>query len=162
MKLRAALLATVLAAVPASAADKPRLDMVAFFSGKTHAENVLKIALKRPARLIVDSVGSKSERGEFVLIDTVREEGKPVRTRKWVMKPAGPNRFTGALSDAVGPVDVTVSGNQATIRYMMKGGLKVDQRMELQADGRTLRNHVVVKRFGLKFARVDGTIRKLD
>lgn len=161
MKLRAAFLATALAAVPASAADKPKLDMVSFFSGKTHAENVLKIALKRPAKLIVDSVGSKSG-GDFVLIDTVREEGKPVRTRKWVMKPAGANRFTGVLSDAVGPVDVTVSGNQATIRYMMKGGLKVDQRMELQADGRTLRNHVVVKRFGLKFARVDGTIRKLD
>lgn len=161
MKLRAVLLAAALAAVPASAADKPRLDMVAFFSGRTHAENVLKIVLKRPAKLVVDSVGSKSG-GDFVLIDTVREEGKPVRTRKWVMKPAGPNRFTGALSDAVGPVDVSVSGNQATIRYMMKGGLKVDQRMELQVDGRTLRNHVVVKRFGLKFARVDGTIRKVD
>ena len=160
MKLRAAILMTALAAVPASAADKPKLDMVAFFSGRTHAENILKIALKRPAKLIVDSVGSKSG-GDFILIDTVREEGKPVRTRKWVMKPVGPNRFTGVLSDAVGPVDVTVSGNQAVIRYMMKGGLKVDQRMELQPDGRTLRNHVVVKRFGLKFARVDGTIRKV-
>lgn len=162
MKLRAAFLVATLAAVPASAADKPKLDMLAFFSGRTHAENILKIALKRPAKLVVDSVGGKGDRGDFVLIDTVREEGKPVRTRKWVMKPAGPNRFTGALSDAVGPVDVTVSGNQATIRYIMKGGLKVDQRMELQPDGRTLSNHVVVKRFGLKFARVEGAIRKLD
>jgi len=32
----------------------------------------------------------------------------------------------------------------------------------LQADGRTLSNHVVVRKFGLKFASVDGTVRKLD
>ena len=34
--------------------------------------------------------------------------------------------------------------------------------MELQADGRTLSNHVVARKFGLTFAHVDGTIRKLD
>jgi hypothetical protein len=161
MKLRALLAATVLAASAASAEPR-KLDMLAFFTGKTHAENVMKVALKRPATLIVDSVGGKGDRGDFVLIDTVREEGKPVRTRKWVMRAAGPNRFTGALSDAVGPVDVTVSGDSAVIRYTMKGGLKVEQKMQLQADGKTLSNNVVVKKFGLKFARVQGTIRKAD
>jgi hypothetical protein len=34
--------------------------------------------------------------------------------------------------------------------------------MQLQADGKTLSNNVVVKKFGLKFARVQGTIRKAD
>jgi hypothetical protein len=78
------------------------------------------------------------------------------------MRPNGPNRFTGSLTDAAGPVDVTVSGRQAAIRYTMKGGLKIVQRIELQADGRTLSNHVDVRKFGLKFASVDGTVRKLD
>ena len=151
-------------AVSASAASaEPRkLDMVAFFTGKTHAENVMKIVLKRPSRLIVDSVGGKGDRGDFVLIDTVQEQGKPIRTRKWIMRQAGPNRYTGTLSDAVGPVDVVVDSNTATIQYTMKGGLKVNQRMELQPDGRTISNQVVVKKLGLKFARVEGTIRKLD
>jgi hypothetical protein len=161
MKLRAFLAATVLAASAASAEPR-KLDMLAFFSGKTHAENVMKIALKRPAKLIVDSIGGKGDKGDFVLIDTVREEGRPVRTRKWVMRPAGPNRFTGALSDAVGPVDITTSGNSAVIRYTMKGGLKVEQRLQLQGDGKSLSNKVIVRKFGLKFARVEGTIRKLD
>lgn len=161
MKLAAA--ATLLAfSATATSAEPRKLDMLSFFTGKTHAENVLKIVLKRPAKLIVDSVGGKGDRGDFVLIDTVREEGKPVRTRKWVMRPAGPNRFTGALSDAVGPVDVTVSGNEARIRYTMKGGLKVEQRLELQGDGKSLSNKVIVRKLGLKFARVEGTIRKLD
>ena len=158
MKLAvAALLAT--SATAAAAASK--LDMTDFFSGRTHAENVLKIVMKRPEKLIVDSVGRK-EGDSFVLVDRVREGDKPVRTRKWVMRPAGPNRYTGTLSDATGPVEVHVNGNRATIQYTMKGGLKVRQEMELQADGRTLSNRVQVKKFGLKFASVEGRIRKVD
>jgi hypothetical protein len=45
---------------------------------------------------------------------------------------------------------------------MMQGGLRIEQRLELQPDGRTLSNHVIARKFGLKFARVDGTVRKLD
>ena len=154
--------AAAMALAGAATAPAPALDMTAFFSGRTHTENVLKIVFKRPARLVVDSVGGRGDRGDFVLLDTVREEGKPVRERKWIMRPVGPNRFTGSLTDATGPVDVTVSGRQAVIRYTMKGGLKVVQQMDLQADGRTLSNHVDVRKFGLKFASVDGTVRKLD
>jgi hypothetical protein len=84
-----------------------------------------------------------------------------VRTRKWVMRSDGPDHFTGSLSDATGPVDVIVRGDTATIRYKMKGGLDIRQSMQLQ-DGRTLANHVTAKRFGLRFASVEGTIRKLD
>ena len=146
----------------AATAPSVTLDMTDFFAGHTHAENVLKIVFNRPGRLVVDSVGGKGDRGDFVLVDTVREEGKPVRERKWIMRPVGSNRFTGSLTDATGPVDVTVNGRQAVIRYTMKGGLKVIQQMDLQADGRTLANHVVVRKFGLKFASVDGTVRKLD
>ncbi len=153
---------SAIAAVAMALAASPALDMTAFFTGRTHADNVMKIAFKRPARLLVDSVGGKGDRGDFVLIDTVREEGKPVRTRKWIMRRTGPAHFNGILSDATGPVDVTVNGRRSVIRYTMKGGLKVVQQIDLQADGRTLSNHVVVRKFGLKFASVDGTIRKLD
>ena len=161
MKFAAALLLCALAA-PAAANPEPKLDMLAFFAGKTHADNVIKIAFKPPHKLIVDSIGGRNKEGEFVLIDTVQEEGKPVRKRTWVMRPAGPNHFTGVLSDAKGPVEVTVSGDSALIRYTMKeGGLTVEQRVQLQRDG-TLSNTVVAKKFGLKVASVDGTIRKVD
>ena len=163
MKLAAAFLVlALLGGSAADAADKPKLDMLAFFTGKTHAENVMKVVLKRPVKLTVDSIGGKGDRGDFVLIETVREEGKPERTRKWIMRSDGSNRFTGTLTDATGPVSVVVGGDTATIRYTMKGGLKVEQRLTLQADGKTLANHVIAKRLGLKFARVDGSVRKLD
>ena len=66
------------------------------------------------------------------------------------------------ISDAVGPVDVALNARTATITYTMKGGMKVVQTLELQGDGRTLSNHVTVKKFGMKFASVDGKIRKVD
>jgi len=155
--------AALLGLATSTATDPPKLDMTAFFAGNSHADNVIKIAFHGPHKLIVDSVGGRNKEGEFVLVDTVREEGKPVRTRTWVMHPVGEGHFTGFLSDATGPVDVVVTGQTATIRYKIKdGSLKIVQRVELQGDGRTLTNHVVAKKFGLTFARVDGTIRKLD
>jgi hypothetical protein len=79
------------------------------------------------------------------------------------MRQVSPDRFTGVLSDADGPVDVILRGDSATISYVMKEGhLKIVQQVELQGDGKTLSNHVIAKKFGLTFAHVDGTIRKLD
>jgi hypothetical protein len=160
--VRAAALALLLSASSASAADKPKLDMIAFFTGKTHAENVMKVVLKKPVPLIVDSIGGKGDRGDFVLIETVHEGDKPARQRKWIMKQTGPNRFGGTLTDAVGPVDVQIEGDAATIRYTMKGGLKIEQQLRLQPDGKSLSNHVIAKKLGMKFARVEGIVRKLD
>jgi hypothetical protein len=162
MRVVAACALLLLCAAPAAAADKPRLDMLAFFAGKTHAENVMKVVLKKPVPLIVDSIGGKGDRGDFVLIETVHEGDKPVRQRKWIMRQAGPNHFTGSLTDAVGPVDVQIDGDTATIRYVMKGGLKIEQHLKLAADGRSLSNQVVAKKLGMKFAHVEGTVRKLD
>jgi hypothetical protein len=156
--------AALLLATTASADPAPRtFDMVGFFTGKTHADNVIKAGMGHPHKLIVDSIGGHNKEGEFILIDQVREEGKPDRKRTWAMKEVGPNHFSGTLSDAIGPVDVVVNGSGATIRYTMRdGGVKIVQQVQLQADGRTLSNHVDARKFGLKFGNVDGTIRKLD
>ena len=162
MRLAAAFALLLLCAPPAASADKPKLDMLAFFAGKTHAENVMKVVLKKPVPLIVDSIGGKGDRGDFVLIDTVREGDKPVRQRKWIMRQAGPNHFIGTLTDATGPVDIQIDGDTAMIRYVMKGGLKIEQQLKLSADGKSLSNQVTAKKVGLKFARVEGTVRKAD
>jgi len=160
-----ALAAALGATAPASGASASAgtvINLPAFFSGRSHSEGELKIVFHGTEKLVIDSVGRADGDGNFVLVDTVHEGDKPVRTRKWVMRPVGPNHFSGTLSDANGPVDAVVDGNQATISYTMNGGLKVQQVMQLQGDGRTLANHVDVRKFGLRFARMDGFIRKLD
>jgi len=162
MRLAAASALVLLCVASAASAERPKLDMLAFFAGKTHADNVIKIVLKKPVPLVVDSIGGKGDRGDFVLIDTVHEGDKPVRQRKWIMRQVAPNRYTGSLTDAVGPVDVQIDGDTASIRYVMKGGLKIEQQLKLQADGKTLTNRVEAKKLGMKFARVEGIVRKLD
>jgi hypothetical protein len=149
-------------AMAALAAAAPAVDLPAFFTGRTHAENVLKVVFHSPEKLVVDSV-DKREGSEFVQIDTVHEGDKPVRTRVWRTQEVAPGHFTGSLSDAIGPVEILVSGNMATIRYVMADGrLKIIEQMQLQPGGRALSNHVIAKKFGLTFAHVDGMIRKLD
>lgn len=151
----------MISALAPAAAAQP-LDLTAFFTGRTHGENDLRIVFRSTSKLVVDSVG-RLDGKEFVLIDTVHEEGKPVRMRKWVMRAISPNHYTGTLTDAVGPVDILVLGRTATIRYVMRDGrLNVVEQMILQPDGRTLANHVVAKKVGITFAHVDGFIRKLD
>ena len=137
------------------------LNLTAFFTGRTHADNKLKIVFSSTVPLIVDSVGT-SDGKEFVLVDTVHEDSKPVRMRKWVTHEVSPGHYAGTLSDATGPVDIVVGGDRAIIRYVMNGGLKIEQVLQLRPDGRTLTNHVIARRFGLKFAHVDGTVRKAD
>lgn len=152
----------LLAGAPAAADSGPKLDMLGFFTGKTHADNVIKIAMQGSHKLTVDSVGGRNKQGEFILIDDIQEEGKPARKRTWAMHSAGPDHFTGSLSDAIGPVDVVLSGNVATIRYTMRdGGLKIEEQLALQPNG-TLSNHVVARKYGLKFATIEGTVRKAD
>jgi hypothetical protein len=78
------------------------------------------------------------------------------------MRSVSPEHFTGSLSDASGPVDITINGDTATIHYVLKdGGLKIVEQLQMQHDG-TLANHVTAKKFGMKFAEAEGTIRKLD
>lgn len=159
---QAALILLAALAGPTSGSSDGNLDMIGFFTGKTHGDNVIRIAFHHPHKLIVDSIGGRNKEGEFVLIDNVQEDGKPASKRTWVMHPVSANHFTGSLSDASSPVDIVVSGKSATIRYVMKdGGLKIEQHLELQHDG-TLANHVTARKFGLKFAQADGAIRKLD
>jgi hypothetical protein len=79
------------------------------------------------------------------------------------MHPVSANRFTGSLSDAIGPVDILVDGDSATISYVMKDGhVSITQRIQLQPGGKSLSNHVVAHKLGMAVAHIDGTIRKLD
>lgn len=147
-------------AVQLPAAANARFDPVAWFTGTSHGDGTLHKLLSSPVRTSVDSVGRPDGAGGMILDQTLWEPGKPPRKREWVMRPVGQNRFTGTLTDASGPVDLTVSGARALIHYPMKGGLQVHQQLALQSDGRTILNRLSVRKFGFEVAHLDETIRK--
>lgn len=143
------------------AAGKAALEPLVFFDGQTRGEGRLDTLFSRPVKVTVDSVGRKQ--GDLLVLDqTIREGDKPPRVRRWTMRPVAPNRYSGTLTDAAGPVTVTVLGPRAEIRYRMKDGLRVDQQLALQSDGRTVLNRLDVLMFGLRIATLHETIRKSD
>ena len=153
-------LALVAVAAPAQGQQKPALDLVEFFSGRTHGEGTIKKALQRPHRIVIETVGRRGSNGEMLLTDTIKEDGEATKVRRWVMRPTS-NGFAGTISDAVGPVRVDVEGASATIRYKMKGGIAVQQVLTMR-DKNTLSSRVTGKKLGVRVATIEATIRKLD
>ena len=138
-----------------------KLDPIVFFTGRSHGEGELDKLFSSSDKVTVDSVGRT--RGDTLILDqTIREGEKRPRVRRWTMRLVAPNRYSGTLTDATGPVHVTVSGPRAYIHYTMKNGFHVEQQLALQSDGRTVLNRLVVQKFGLHVATLEETIRKLD
>lgn len=136
-------------------------DPIAFFTGQTKGEGELNKLLSSPVNVLVSSVGRR-QNGMLVLDQTIREGNEPPRVRRWTMRQVAPNRYTGSLTDALGPVHITVSGPRAYIRYKMDGGLGVEQQLALQSDGRTLLNRLQVEKFGVRVADLAEVIRKAE
>ena len=148
-------------AIVLPAASGARLDPAAFFAGRTSGEATLEKVGGRPVRIRVDSVGTLNA-GGLILVQSIREEGKPPRTRRWAMRRVGPDRYSGTLTDADGPVSIRLRGPRAFVDYTMKNGMTVEQQLALQADRRTVLNHMTIRRFGIEVAELRETIRKRD
>jgi hypothetical protein len=135
-------------------------DPVQFFAGHTQGDALLRMVTGSSHRVSVDSRGVPDGHGGLVLDQIIRESGKPERTRRWVLRPAGPNRWTGTLTDAAGPVAVERTPADVAIRYTMHNGDKVEQHLQLPPGG-VADNHLTVSRFGIRLATLDEKIRKV-
>jgi hypothetical protein len=143
------------------AAAATQFDPVEFFRGRTQGIGTLKAALQQSKTIRVDSVGTEQKAGALLLTQVIHEPGKAPRTRTWHMRREGPDRYSGTLSDAWGPVRVTVEPGAIRIRYKDKDNLDFDQRLT-PAGPRQVRNRMSIKRFGIRVATYDEIIRKLD
>lgn len=151
--------AAIAAASPASAAG---LDPLGFFTGRTRGDGQLKIIMKAPVPISVDSRGKPDGKGGIVLDQVIREGSKPLRSRRWVLHPTSPTTLSGTLTDATGPVRGSVSGRVLKLYYTRNDGLRASHVLTLQPGGRAMTNRMTVKRLGLVVARVEEVIRKLD
>ena len=143
------------------AAAATQFDPVEFFRGRTHGVGTLKAAFQKSKTIRVDSIGTEQKDGALLLTQTIHEPGKAPRTRTWRMRRDGPDRYSGTLSDANGPVRVTVEAGAIRIRYKDKDNLDFDQRLT-PAGPRQVSNRMTIKRFGIRVATFDEVIRKLD
>jgi hypothetical protein len=110
----------------------------------------------------VRSRGWMDRSNALVVEQVVEEEGKPVRRRNWRLVRIGANGITGTLSDADGPVTGDVAGNVLHLSYRSNEGPQVEQWITLHPNGRTARNRMTFRRFGLGVATLEEVIRRLD
>lgn len=150
-----------LAIAAAAPAKAPRpFDPVAFFTGATQGQGALKEMLGKEKKTRTVSLGRVDKDGWLVLDQKVAVEGDLVRHREWRLKLVAPGKYRGTLSDAKGPVEAEVTGQSARIRYVMKGGIKVDQRLTPLPGGKALANRATFKKFGMKVATLNERIEK--
>ena len=135
-------------------------DPVQFFTGHSEGQAKLHLVTGATRQVAVDSMGSPDGHGGVVLVQAIHEAGQAPRTRRWVLRPAGTNHWSGTLTDAKGPVDVKRTPVDVVIRYRMKSGPQVEQHLKLASAG-VAENHMSVTRFGVEVATLDERIRKL-
>lgn len=145
------------AAAPAAAAPEQ------FFVGRTEGAGTVQMIMAGTHKVRDVSRGRLDKSGALILDQMVYEEGKPARRRSWRLVRSGPNRVSGTISDAVGPVTGDLKGNVLHLRYRAReANAQVEQWITLHPGGRTASNRMIFRKFGFKAATLNSTIRKLD
>lgn len=134
-----------------------------FFVGRTEGSGTVRMVLAGSYKVRDVSRGRLDRSGALILDQMVYEEGKPARRRSWRLVRSGPNRVSGTISDAVGPVTGDIRGNVLHLKYQAReASAQVEQWITLHPGGRTASNRMVFRKFGFKAATLESTIRKLD
>jgi hypothetical protein len=146
----------LLAATPVAAPEH-------FFVGRTEGSGTVQMIMSGSHKVRDVSRGRLDKSGALILEQMVYEEGKPARRRSWRLARSGPNRITGTISDAVGPVTGDIRGNVLHLKYQAReANAQVEQWITLNPGGRTASNRMIFRKFGFKAATLNSTIRKLD
>ena len=134
-------------------------DPISFFEGRTHGEGELRKLFGKPVHVSVDSTGRPAP-GGLILDQIIREERKQPSIRRWVIRRVAQNRYTGSLTEALGPVTAKVSGSRAEVQYRMHRGLNVEQQLTQQPDRHTVLNRLSVYKLGVRVATLREAITK--
>lgn len=137
-------------------AAAPAFDPIAYFAGPTRGSGTLTTLSGVRKKVTVTSLGTPGADGSLVLEQNIATEGDGTRRRTWTIKRLGGGRYTGTLTEAVGPVTAEVSGNWMMIRYATND-YRVRQTLVLGADGQVA-NRLDVIKWGLNVARLGETI----
>jgi hypothetical protein len=143
-----------------AAATGTTFDPVKFFTGSTESHGTLKKAMSGRQTTHVTGTGALRD-GQLVIDQVVRIEGEKTQNRHWELREVSAGSYSGTISDAKGKVTAWVNGSELHIKYTMKdGGMSVSQVLTME-DSTSVRNVMKIRKFGIVFATIDETIRKL-
>ena len=151
---------SLFAAALLAASSPAAFDPITFFEGRTRGTGTLRVLLKAPQAVQVESVGTIAADGSLVLRQTIDVEGDKRRRRVWRLVRTGPASYSGKLSDADGPVAISTASGAIRIRYRTPDGLSVQQWLTPARDGRSIDNRTTFSKLGITVARLTERIDK--
>lgn len=131
-----------------------------FFAGTTRGEGTLEKRFGADRAFRVAGIGRQDSDGTFVLDQTITYADGASEHRSFSLRRVNASEYTGTLTGASGPVWARVDGSAFHVRYEMKRGMTMEQRIDLQADGRTALNRATVAWFGVPVAHLSETITR--
>lgn len=137
-------------------------DPLRFFEGRTETLSTVKVLTKKPFRSRSIGRGKMLSDHSLDLLQQVEDEGQPPRERRWKIRQVGPGRFVGTMSEAIGPVTIDETPNGYRFRFKLKDHMAVEQLLTPIGSGSAARTVTIVRKFGIKVAKSEGTLRKLD
>ena len=143
----------------AGQAERPHSPLK-FFEGRTVGQSIVKITMRKAYASRTIGNGQITSDGTLYLVQQVEEEGRKGFQRTWRVKQVAPGRFTGIMSEAVGPVSVDEVGNRYRFRFRLKGSVSVEQWLTPLPDGVSAKSEMTVRKYGMVVGRSSGTIKR--
>ena len=153
--------ALICAAILPASADAGIRQPLRFFEGRTEMVSTVKVIMKKPYRSRTLGDGRILDDGSLTLLQHVYDEGQPPKQQKWTVHQVGPGRYSGTMTEAVGPVAVDEVNGRYRFKFKIKGNLAVEQWLTPAPDGNSARSKLTVRKFGMKVASAAGTVRKV-
>ena len=148
-------------ALPLAPAKAERiLEPLRFFEGRTEMLSLVKVMMKKPYASRTVGRGQILPDGSLSLVQQIHDHGKPISQRRWRIREISPGKFTGTMSEAVGPVQIQQIGTRFLFKFRMKGKLAIEQWITPMPGGKAATTKMTAKKLGMRVATSEGTIRK--
>src|SRR6476619_2319567 len=160
LSMRLAFLAPAMV-LASAATPAQQVNPLRFFEGRTEGQGRVKVMFHKEYGTHTTGLGRIEPDGSLTLVQRVFDDGKPPHERRWRVRQVGPGRYTGTMTEAVGPVTIDQIGERYRSRFNMDGRLSVEQVLTPLTGGRTARNSARVRNFFNDAATTERFVRKL-
>jgi hypothetical protein len=146
--------------------EKPKLDLVSYFTGRTEAWGMVQKRGGEVTKRFHVVVQGRVENGNLIMEEDFTYSDGEKQQRTWTIEPLPGDRWRGTAGDVVGEANGQTSGNALHWRYVLQvpvNGKVYDLHMDdwmYLVDEHTLINRTTMSKFGVDVGEVTIFFRK--